>query len=199
MGKGGAQCGKMVKGRSKERSEDAANRMRWLQEQAANRMRARDALKAHRDKAATEAALTRKHNLKIMAEMRILMRGACAFSLLLSSLLRFIASFTFTLSHVLILILILPWPVILPPATTPPCACPHAQRAPGEKLQHLKKELEALAALHEQTLKRKDMILDKLVESLDFAYDQHSVSFEDDKMMCKKGAQHQLSSSHHHQ
>ena len=119
MGKGGAQCGKMVKGRSKERSEDAANRMRWLQEQAANRMRARDALKMHRDKAAAEAALSRKHNLKIMAEMRTLMRG--------------------------------------------------------EKLQHLKKELEALAALHEETLKRKDMILDKLVESLDFAYDQHSV------------------------
>jgi len=39
--KGGAQCGKMVKGRSKEKADgagDLAAKMRWLQEQAARRI-----------------------------------------------------------------------------------------------------------------------------------------------------------------
>jgi hypothetical protein len=39
--KGGAQCGKMVKGRSKEKADgagDLAAKMRWLQEQAAKRL-----------------------------------------------------------------------------------------------------------------------------------------------------------------
>ena len=117
---GGAQCGKMVKGRSKEKAEDAAARMKWLQEQAANRIKARDALQAQRDRAAAEAAMTRRHNLKIMAEMRALMRN--------------------------------------------------------EKLQQLKEELEALAALHEETLKRKDAMLDRLVDSFQFAHDQQTAA-----------------------
>lgn len=120
--RGGAQCGKMVKGRSKEKGEDATARMRWLQEQAAKRIAARDALKAQRDKALAEAEMTRRHNVKIMTSMRALMRE--------------------------------------------------------EKLQQLKKELESLASLHEDTVKRKDAMIETLLKTIEFAYDQHSVSMD---------------------
>ena len=76
--RGGAQCGKMVKGRSKEKSgegDDLAAKMAWLQEQARKRIAARDALKAVRDRARAEAEMTRKNMLKIMAAMRDMMRG----------------------------------------------------------------------------------------------------------------------------
>jgi len=48
--KGGAQCGKSVKGRSKEKagSDDLAAKMRWLQEQAAKRIAGKLALPALR-------------------------------------------------------------------------------------------------------------------------------------------------------
>lgn len=74
--RGGAQCGKMVKGRSKEKpqTDELAAKLRWLQEQAQRRIAARDALQAQRDKAAAEAEMTRKNNLKVMNAMRSLMR-----------------------------------------------------------------------------------------------------------------------------
>ena len=77
--RGGATAGKLVKGRSKDKtgSESAAElaeKMRWLQEQAAKRAQAWDALQSLKDKAAGEADLSRTSNLTVMAEMRKLMR-----------------------------------------------------------------------------------------------------------------------------
>ena len=47
-----------------------------------------------------------------------------------------------------------------------------------EKLQQLKKELESLASLHEDTVKRKDAMIETLLKTIEFAYDQHSVSMD---------------------
>jgi hypothetical protein len=78
---GGAQCGKMVKGRSKEKpqNDELAAKLKWLQEQAAGRIAAHDALKAQKEKAAEEANMTKKNNMKIMTAMRSLMRSKLVF------------------------------------------------------------------------------------------------------------------------
>jgi hypothetical protein len=75
--RGGAQCGKMVKGRSKEKpqNDELAAKLKWLQDQAAGRIAASDALKAQRAKAENESAMMKKNNMKIMTQMRSLMRN----------------------------------------------------------------------------------------------------------------------------
>jgi len=120
--RGGAQCGKMVKGRSKEKdtNSDLAAKLRWLQEQAEKRKIARDMLNAQRERAKLEQGLTNKNMMKILAANRQMMRDA--------------------------------------------------------KLAELEKLLAILAALHEEAVKRKDGIIARLLDNLDFAADQHTAA-----------------------